>query len=67
MLVMVEERRRLSMEQFEADGLPPFMRVISVTEDAAVSLSYPFAQPLGAIRDNRQREENDIYGDGPPR
>lgn len=32
MLVMAEERRRASMAQYESDGLPPFMRPISVTE-----------------------------------
>ncbi len=37
MLVMAEERRRLSMEQFEADGLPPFMRRVSITENSATS------------------------------
>jgi hypothetical protein len=36
MLVMAEERRRASMEQFEADGLPPFMRPVKVTENPAI-------------------------------
>lgn len=35
MLVIAEERRRFSMEQYEADGLPPFMRPVSITENAA--------------------------------
>ena len=33
MLAMAEERRRVSMEQFEADGLPPFQRPVTVTEE----------------------------------
>jgi hypothetical protein len=36
MLVMAEERRRASMEQFKADGLSPFMRPIEVTENPAI-------------------------------
>lgn len=32
MVIMGEERRRVSMEQYEADSLPPFMRPITVTE-----------------------------------
>lgn len=34
MLIKAEEHRRLSMEQFEADGLPPFMRPTSVKDDS---------------------------------
>jgi hypothetical protein len=36
MLIMAEERRRSSMEQFEADGLPPFMRPVTVTESPII-------------------------------
>ena len=36
MLVMAEERRRASMEQFEADGLPPFSRPVKVTENPMI-------------------------------
>jgi hypothetical protein len=34
MVVMGEERRRVSMEQYEVDGLPPFMRPVTVTEES---------------------------------
>jgi hypothetical protein len=33
MLTMAEGRRLASMEQYEADGLPPFMRPVTVTEN----------------------------------
>jgi hypothetical protein len=36
MLAIAEERRRLSMEQYEVDGLPPFMRSISIAEKPAI-------------------------------
>ncbi len=36
MVTMAEGRRRASMEQFEADGLPPFARPITVTENSAI-------------------------------
>jgi hypothetical protein len=31
---MAEARRKVSMEQYEADGLPPFARSVTVTENA---------------------------------
>ncbi len=33
MLIMAEERRRLSMDEYETNELPPFMRPIDVRED----------------------------------
>jgi len=33
MVAMSEERRRVSMEQYETDGLPPFMRPAGVADD----------------------------------
>ena len=36
MLEMAEGRRRASMKQFEADGLPPFSRPISVSENSEI-------------------------------
>jgi hypothetical protein len=36
MLAIAEERRRLSMEQYEVDGLPPFMRSILIAEKPAI-------------------------------
>jgi hypothetical protein len=36
MLEMAEARRSASMEQFEADGVPPFARPISVSENSTI-------------------------------
>ncbi|MCK1640179.1 DUF3800 domain-containing protein [Bradyrhizobium sp. 157] len=37
MLIMAEERRRVSMEEFEADGVPPFARPVGVVENSQIS------------------------------